>query len=154
MPFRILLRSCSVTSLDKAIDLMIRINIEEANRSLEIQHQRFCWLVTSWETHLRKTFARLRLFCQKCPNNGWRARWDLNPGPPAPQAGVIIRTRRQALLRRIQHANNKYFATTDLRGTKKSNGKIGNLNSKGNKTPLYPYEFRCRMFILYSGGRR
>ena len=21
----------------------------------------------------------------------WRARWDLNPGPPAPQAGVIIR---------------------------------------------------------------
>jgi hypothetical protein len=26
----------------------------------------------------------------------WRARWDLNPGPPAPQAGVIIRTRRQA----------------------------------------------------------
>jgi hypothetical protein len=27
---------------------------------------------------------------------GWRARWDLNPGPPAPQAGVIIRTRRQA----------------------------------------------------------
>ena len=28
--------------------------------------------------------------------NGWRARWDLNPGPPAPQAGVIIRTRRRA----------------------------------------------------------
>jgi hypothetical protein len=27
---------------------------------------------------------------------GWRARWDLNPGPPAPQAGVIIRTRRRA----------------------------------------------------------
>src|SRR5208283_4807278 len=26
----------------------------------------------------------------------WRARWDLNPGPPAPQAGVIIRTRRRA----------------------------------------------------------
>ena len=25
-----------------------------------------------------------------------RARWDLNPGPPAPQAGVIIRTRRRA----------------------------------------------------------
>jgi hypothetical protein len=29
-------------------------------------------------------------------NGLWRARWDLNPGPPAPQAGVIIRTRRRA----------------------------------------------------------
>ena len=27
---------------------------------------------------------------------GWRARWDLNPGSPAPQAGVIIRTIQQA----------------------------------------------------------
>jgi hypothetical protein len=26
----------------------------------------------------------------------WRARWDLNPGPPAPQASVIIRTRLRA----------------------------------------------------------
>ena len=32
----------------------------------------------------------------------WRARWDLNPGPPAPQAGVIIR----------QHG--KYPVTLDL----------------------------------------
>ena len=32
--------------------------------------------------------------CQNLRRNvgvEWRARWDLNPGPPAPQAGVIIR---------------------------------------------------------------
>ena len=26
----------------------------------------------------------------------WRARWDLNPGSPPPQGGVIIRTRLRA----------------------------------------------------------
>ena len=27
---------------------------------------------------------------------GWRARWDLNPGSPAPQASVLIQTRPRA----------------------------------------------------------
>jgi hypothetical protein len=30
----------------------------------------------------------------------------LNPGPPAPQAGVIIRTRRRALTTRLLHSDN------------------------------------------------
>jgi hypothetical protein len=33
---------------------------------------------------------------RKKPFGEWRARWDLNPGPPAPQASVIIRTRLRA----------------------------------------------------------
>ena len=37
----------------------------------------------------------------------WRARWDLNPRPPAPQAGVIIRTRRRAHLHRQMQRSNK-----------------------------------------------
>ena len=50
------------------------------------------WLVDIWKTHRCKTFARLAVFCHTHTNKGkWRARWDLNPGPPAPQAGVIIR---------------------------------------------------------------
>ena len=31
-----------------------------------------------------------------CIRSKWRARWDLNPGSPAPQASVIIRTRPRA----------------------------------------------------------
>jgi hypothetical protein len=33
----------------------------------------------------------------------WRARWDLNPGPPAPQASVIIRTRLRAHRDRLRY---------------------------------------------------
>ncbi len=33
----------------------------------------------------------------------WRARWDLNPGPPAPQASVIIRTRLRAHTDRLRY---------------------------------------------------
>ena len=33
--------------------------------------------------------------------NTWRARWDLNPGSPAPQASVLIQTRPRALLQRF-----------------------------------------------------
>ena len=47
---------------------------------------------------------------------GWRARWDLNPGPPAPQAGVIIRTRRRAqrLSLKTKEQSNKYFVCSYL----------------------------------------
>ena len=31
----------------------------------------------------------------------WRARWDLNPGSPPPQGGVIIRTRLRAHTARL-----------------------------------------------------
>ena len=41
---------------------------------------------------------RIRRIFQFSLENLWRARWDLNPGSPAPQAGVIIRTRRRAQL--------------------------------------------------------
>ena len=41
----------------------------------------------------------------------WRARWDLNPGPPAPQAGVIIRTRRRALTEKDDVPKYEAFST-------------------------------------------
>src|SRR4030066_1846548 len=46
--------------------------------------------------NLQERFAKSKCdFLQKRRKN-WRARWDLNPGPPAPQASVIIRTRLRA----------------------------------------------------------
>jgi hypothetical protein len=47
---------------------------------------------------LRRTNTKIGLTFSKSSysHGGWRARWDLNPGSPAPQASVIIRTRPRA----------------------------------------------------------
>ena len=75
------------------------------------------------ETYLLKTYL-VRLLEYK----SWRARWDLNPGPPAPQAGVIIRTRRRAPNKGLCYKYETEIIKTLL--TLRSNGlKEGTLSS-------------------------